>query len=106
LKVGVVNFAVAARIANDLQICRGNTVLQFVCGRIRQGLGSSSPGFQPSAKPPQLPKDGEGVPETLGLPTHQVIESPTLCLRNPAQTFFGTGIHAPKKVCHNGGFMG
>ena len=40
--------------------------------------------------------------KTLGLTTHQAIESSTLRPRNSAQTFFGTRIHAPKKVCHNG----
>ena len=42
------------------------------------------------------------MPEKVGLTTHQAIESSSLCLRNPAQTFFGTRIHEPKKVCHNG----
>jgi hypothetical protein len=38
----------------------------------------------------------------LGLTTHQAIESPVLRLKYSAQTFFGTRIHEPKKVCHNG----
>ena len=42
----------------------------------------------------------------VGSPTHQAIGSPTLHLRNPAQTFFGTGIDAPKKVCQIGGLNG
>ena len=36
---------------------------------------------------------------------HQAIESSTLRLRNLARTFFGTGFHALKKVCHNGGLL-
>ena len=38
----------------------------------------------------------------VGLTTHPAIESLTLRPTNPAQMFFGTRIHAPKKVCHNG----
>ena len=43
--------------------------------------------------------------QEVGLPTHQAIESLTLRLRNPALTFFGTRIHAPKKLCLNGGLL-
>jgi hypothetical protein len=41
----------------------------------------------------------------LRLTTHRVTESVILCLRNPGRTFFGTGIHVPKNVCHNGHLM-
>ncbi len=45
------------------------------------------------------------LPNYVGLTTHWVSESAIPCLRAPARTFFGTGIHAPKNVCHNGGLL-
>ena len=59
-------------------------------------------GRRPTSAPWQVIRRSSGF---LSLPTHQAIESPTLRLRKPARTFFGTRIHAPKKVCHDGDLL-